>query len=325
MTFRPFALALCALALAASPFAARAQTETIDPNQIAVQVLNKTEPELCAERDNVDLEFVSPEVRRFRLQAVHPSYIGTIAVDRWAPDFTACDMSHDPNFKADNSRRVTFYETPDLWITGFTFPGFWRPANVPVRVGDRVEQGLHLVQVWVRHRERAEEVLVFYPPDGYWRARPLPFRDMRWTAYGSSFLIGPVEVQQRPIVALKEVSFDPTTKTFTLQFVRGGQATIRIDTLDDERQVLDISYSDAMPADTPFAAMRSMYTTEFNADVARVAWRSLKSPGWGESNILAFQGATASELWAGRLTPSMHNLSAPDMVFGKFSKQAAPK
>ncbi len=67
---------------------------------------------------------------------------------------------------------------------------FWRPNTVPVRVGDRVEQGFHVVQLWVRFRERAEEVLVFYPPDGYWRARPLPPPHMRWSAYGSSFLVG---------------------------------------------------------------------------------------------------------------------------------------
>jgi hypothetical protein len=35
----------------------------------------------------------SPEVRRFTVEAVHPAYIGTIVADRWAPDFTNCDMS----------------------------------------------------------------------------------------------------------------------------------------------------------------------------------------------------------------------------------------
>ncbi len=300
-----------------------AQAQIAEANELAVQITNKSEPELCAERDNVALEFASPEVRRFRLQAVHPAYIGTIAVDRWAPDFTSCDMSHDPNFKADHSRRITFYETPDFWLTGYTFPSFWRPNSVPVRVGDRVEQGLHLIQVWMRHRERAEEVLVLYPPDGYWRARPMPFRDMRWTAYGSSFLIGPVEVQERPIVALKDIAFDPESKTFTLNFVRGGQAKIKIDTIDDERNVLDISYSGAMPGNLPFAAMRSMYTTQFNSDVAQVAWRTKGGAGWGESPIMNFKSVAATEIWAGRHVPSLHNLSAPDMVFGKFSSQPA--
>ena len=126
-------------------------------DEFAVSVVNKSEPELCAEKDNVNLEFTSPAVRSLRIQAVHPSYIGQIVVDRWAPDFTSCDMSHDPSFVA-QARRVTFFENERFWLTGYTYPSFWRPATVPFKVGDRVEQGLHVVQLWVLHNERAEEV-----------------------------------------------------------------------------------------------------------------------------------------------------------------------
>lgn len=311
---------LIGLLLALSP--ARAQ-QNIAADELAVSVANKSEPVLCAEKDNIALEFTSPAVRSMRIQAVHPAYIGMIQTDRFAPDFTSCDMSSDPAFHADNSRKVTFFETPDLWLTGYTFPSFWRPANTPVRVGDRVENGLHLVQLWVRYRDRPEEVLVFYPPDGYWRARPLTFADMRWTAYGSSFLVGPVETKGRPIVDLKSIDFDPPTKTFTLAFARGGVAKLRVAAIESSGITLEVSYSGAMPDGLPFAAMRSMYVTEFNADVARVAWRTKGGAGWGESPILSWKGGEATEVWAGRVTPSIHNLSAPDMVFGKFSDKPA--
>ncbi len=68
----------------------------------------------------------------------------------------------------------------------------------------------------------------------------------------------------------------------------------------------------------PFAALRSMYVTEFNADVARVALREKDAAGWREEAILPFRRATATDLWAGRLVPSRHNTSAPDMVFNAF-------
>jgi hypothetical protein len=287
--------------------------------ELAVDVQNRSVPELCAEKDNVELTFSSPLVRSFRVQAVHPAFIGSIVVDRFAPDFTSCDMSGDPVFGA-NARRVTFYESNDLWLTGYTYPSFWRPAVVPFRVGDRVEQGLHVVQLWVRHKERAEEVLVVYPPDGYWRARPLPPSHMRWTAYGSSFLVGPVQVQERPVVALKDIAFDPATRTFTLNFVAGGSATVKLSALDEEHIALDVSLSGAMPEGLPFASMRSMYATEFNADVTRVAWRTAGGKGWGESPVMDFKGGPLTELWAGRLVPSRHNTSAPDMVFGRFAE-----
>ncbi len=316
------ALALCAPALAqypAPPHVPFTPSNGIDANELAVEIANKSGPVLCAEKDNVHLDFTSSAVRGMRIQAVHPAYIGSIVTDKWAPDWTACDMTRDPNFRADNSRRVTFWETPDFWLTGYTFPSFWRPGTVPVRAGGRTETGLHLVQLWMRFRERAEEVLVFYPPDGYWRARPLPFADLRWTAYGSSFLVGPVEVQERPIVALKEVSFDPATMTFTLEFARGGSARLKIEKIDQDRIALDVTYSGAMPAGLPFAAMRSMYATEFNADVAKVAWRGKGGEGWNESPVMMFKGGPATEIWAGRTAPSNHNLSAPDMVFSRFS------
>ena len=227
--------ALLILALAPAALLAQGISGTEEP---AVDVANKSGPVLCAEKDNIELDFSSPSVRRFIIQAAHPAYIGTIGVDRWAPDMTSCDMTHDPHFPA-NAKRVTFWETPQFWLTGYTFPSFWRRNDVPFQVGDKVIEGLHLVQLWMLYRERAEEILVMYPPDGYWRIRPLPFADMRWTAYGSSFLLGPVEFDQRPMVALKEIAFDPATRTFTLAFVRGGTATLQLAIVDQDHIALD--------------------------------------------------------------------------------------
>jgi hypothetical protein len=289
--------------------------------ELQVRVENNSVPELCAEKDNIELDFLSPKVRRMQIQAVHPSYIGTVVTDRWAPDWSSCDLSHDPKFFA-QARRLTFWETPELWLTGYTFPSFWRPNEVPVRVGDRVEKGFHLVQLWMWHRERAEEILVFYPPDGYWRARPLPFEDMRWTAYGSSFLVGPVETQERPIVALEEIAFEPQTRSFALKFKRGGEARVALKSIDQDRATFDVTYSDAMPGGLPFAALRSMYAMQSMSDAAIVAWRSKRGKGWEEAPVTRFGGALATEVWVGRHLPSRHNLSAPDMVFSKF--QGAP-
>jgi hypothetical protein len=285
---------------------------------LAVEAVNASEPTLCAEKDNVYLKLLSGEARRFTVEAVHPAYIGTIVVDRWAPDFTNCDMSKDPVFKFEK-RRLTIYETEEWQLVGLTFPSFWRPNQVPVRVGNRTETGFHLLQLWTRHQERAEEVLVIYPADGYWRARPLPPQNLRWSAYGSSFLIGPVEVEGRPFVDIRDIAFDPATRTFTLNFARGGSATLRLDKLDQERIVLDVNLAQPVAAERPFAALRSMFVSEGNADVAQVAWRSKGGQSWSQSPVMSFTKASVAELWAGRIAPSRHNTSAPDMVFRSFS------
>ncbi len=304
-----------ALLLSASP----AQAASIDG--IAVEVTNASELVLCAEKDNVTLNLASSEVRRFRVQATHPAYIGALTQDRHAPDFTACQDLSPATTEIRPPRQVTFYEDVETWLTGTTFTNFWRPHDVPFRVGDRVERGLHVVQLWVRRDERAEEVLVIYPADGYWRIRPLPPAHMRWSAYGSSFLVGPVETEGRPLVNIKEIAFDPKTMSFRLVFARGGAATIKVDRLDRDQLALDVTFDQPI-AGRPFAALRSMYVTEFNADVARLALREPDAKGWREEPIMSFSRAKATDVWAGRLVPSRHNTSAPDMIFNRF--QAAP-
>jgi len=163
-----------------------------------------------------------------------------------------------------------------------------------------------------------EEVLVFYPQDGYWRLRPLAPAGMAPTAFGSSFLVGPVEIDERPIVRINEVAFDPKIRTFTLQFDRGGSAKLVMTKSDQNRNILDVTL-DRPISGRPFATLRSMFVTEFNNDVARIAVREKDAKGWREDGIMSFKRATATDVWAGRIAPSRHNTSSPDMVFGAFS------
>jgi hypothetical protein len=286
-------------------------------DDLAVDVVNASVPTLCAEKDNVTLNLVSPAVRRFTVEATHPAYIGSITNDRAAPDFSHCDFAAAALAPAP-ARRVTIYETEDWQLVGHRLPSFWRNSAVTVRVGDRVETGIHLLQLWTRFEERAEEVLVLYPPDGYWRARPLPPSHMRWSAYGSSFLLGPIEEEGRPFVDIRDVNFDPDTRSFLLSFARGGAATVRLRTLDQERIVLDAAL-DPVGAERPFAALRSMFVSETDADVAQLRWRAKNSEAWQHAPVMEFKRASAAELWAGRTVPSRHNVSAPDMVFRDFS------
>ena len=237
--------------------------------------------------------------------------------DSFEADWTGCTAPGDPTpGPPQPPKRTTLYEEIDIWVVGLTFPTFWRPATATVRIGDRVEKGVHLLQVWMIRPMGGEEVLVLYPQDGYWRLRPLAPRGLAPTAFGSSFLVGPVEVEERPIVKINEVAFDPKTRTFTLAFERGGSATVKMAKIDQNRNVLDVTFD--RPIDgRPFAALRSMYVTDFNNDVARIAVREKGAKGWREDGIMTFKRATATDVWAGRISPSRHNTSSPDMVFNR--------
>ncbi len=286
---------------------------------LAVDVSNASEPVLCAEKDNVTINLTSRDVRSFRIEAAHPAYIGTLQRDSFEADWTGCTAPGDPTPGTPQPpRRTTLYEQIDFWVVGLTLPTFWRPSTTTVRIGNRVEKGIHLLQVWMIRPMGGEEVLVLYPQDGYWRLRPLAPAGLAPTAFGSSFLIGPVEVEGRPIVKIREVAFDPAARTFTLAFERGGAATVKMSTTDQNRNALDVSFD--KPVDgRPFAALRSMYITDFNNDVARIAVREKDAKGWREEPILAFKRALATDIWAGRVSPSRHNTSSPDMVFNGFA------
>ena len=219
-------------------------------------------------------------MRSFRIEAAHPSYLGGVARDSFEADWTACDMSADPSFKPPGPpRRTTIYEEIEFWLVGLTLDSYWRPSTAVVRVGDRVERNIHLLQLWMIRPMGGEEVLVLYPQDGYWRIRPMAPQGLAPTAFGSSFLVGPIEEEGRPIVRIKEVAFDPRTKTFSLQMERGGTVSLSVVAVDQKQNVIHVSY-DRPVTGRPFAMMRSMYVTEFNNDVARVAVKEPGAQGW---------------------------------------------
>lgn len=308
-------MATLSLSFLASP-QATAQTP------VGVKVENKSEPVLCAEKDNVTLTFAHPKVTKFRIEAAHPAYINTLQADSFEADWTSCDFAEEAKAQPP-PRKVTLYEDIDIWVTGYTFANFWRDRKVPFRIGDKTDDTLHLIQVWVRKDERAEEVLVLYPTDGYWRARPLPPKHLGWSAYGSSFMIGPVENAGRPVVNLADVAFDPKERKFSMTFAGGGSATLTIAALTREAQVLDVEFSEPISGPA-FAALRSMFITRFNNDVAEVAALESGATSWNERSIMEFEGGQdTTQVWTGRLYPSRHNTSAPDMVFRNFSQPAA--
>ena len=312
---RAAALLLC-LGFAAPAFAA---------GDIAVELKNESEPVLCAEKDNVTIKAMSPQVRRFQIEAAHPAYAAGLVRDNWDADWANCDMKGDPSFAPPTPpRRVTFYESIDYWLVGYTFPTFWRPADTTFRVGDRVEKGLHLVQLWKLGKDKSYEVLVVYPQDGYWRARPMPPQGLGFNSYGSSFLFGPIEQEGRPVVNIKEIEFDPKTISFKMHFKDGNAGTLTLASVDENRMVLDAVLDRPVGEGKGFVALRSMYVTEFNNDVARIAIREPGAKGWREEPLMPFQGGKATDVWMGRTNYSRHNTSAPDMIFRHFSADPNP-
>jgi len=283
-----------------------------------VQVENASRRTKCAEEDNVYVRLSGVGIARFAIEALPPPYLATLQKDKTAPDFANCDMSQDVTYPF-KRRDLVLYEDRDYRLVGHTYDRFWRPERVPVRVGKKVVSGLHLLQLFRKTEGRWIEVLVVYPSDGYWRAKPLPPPQFADTAYGSSFLIGPIEEDDRPFVPIKSIEFVRRTLEFHLAF-KTGEAVLRLAEASRARTRLEVSLSPAA-GKTPFAALRSMFVSPLQADTAEAV---VASTGMAPVTIPLpnFALAETGDITFARSVPSEHNTSAPDMRFADFVRAA---
>lgn len=288
-----------------------------DRGAIEADFVNASRPTRCAEEDNVYVQVAGDNIARFRIRAEHPAYIGGVRADSTAPDFTDCDMSADPRYAAE-PRTIVLHDDGEIKLVGHTFASFWRPASASFRVLDRHEPGLHLIQL-IRRTERGEiEQLVVYPADGYWRLKPMPPAALPDTAYGSSFLFGPIEEGGRPYVAIREIVFDPVRVVFRIRFGDDRVGTLKVIETDALSSALELSIDPPLAAGRPFAALRSMFVSTAQADVSLAQWSD--AGGAAQRPVLGFDRFRATSARFGRREPSLHNLTAPDFVFDAFER-----
>lgn len=278
--------------------------------------INASQFTRCAEEDNVYVKVQAAGIHRFSIVAEHPHYVRAITTDSTALDFTHCDMSGDPRFRFTPLTTV-LYEDHSIRLVGHRFDTFWRGEQVDFWVGDRNVPGLHLVQL-LRKGERDIEILVVYPADGYWRAKPLPPAQLPDSAYGSSFLIGPIEEDGRPLVRFRSLRFNPQGLRFDLQFADASRGRLSVVSDTREKTELSVELERASTAHSPFAALRSMFVTIDNSDASIAQWNDA-SGRQQRLPIMEFDRFRAVSGRFGRVEASRHNLSAPDHVFEQFS------
>lgn len=288
-----------------------------------VTVENKTRPTACAEEDNVSLALSGRGIARFRVEALQPPYLAGIGADTTAPDFSNCNFdggAHptDPSY-AFKPRRVVLHDGRQWMIVGITLPTFWRPHRVPVRVGQRSEDDIHLLQVFAKKPgAKPLEAIVMYPADGYWRLKPLPKARFGDGVYGSSFLMGPVETDGRPVVNIASIEVRTQPLAFRLRFVGGGRADVKVAEISRTRTALEVALAPPTRRDQPFAVLRSMYVTADNADVSALSWQATPSSAMQTQDLPSVSTLEAAQVRFGRTVPSRHNTSAPDIRFSGF-------
>ena len=151
------------------------------------------------------------------------------------------------------------------------------------------------------------EVFVLYQ-DGNLRLKPQPPIGRNDVCFGSSVIVGPVDAEatERPYTDISEVQFSPENLCFDISYRSGGTA---IQCLTVNRSEATLRVEPSYSAKKPFAAFRSMWVRDGNADVDTIqtfdgagypiisGWANLLGPAWRFSHK----------------TVSTHNTSAPDI------------
>ncbi|AGU50641.1 hypothetical protein VAPA_1c35570 [Variovorax paradoxus B4] len=293
---------------------------------VSATVENATTATACAEEDNVSMVLRGEGIRRMRIEALQPAYLDSVGSDTTAPDFSGCNFdggAHptDPAHKF-KPRRVVLLDDAQWRIVGMTLPSFWRPQQVPVRVGARTDRGFHMLQIFRKEEGKALEALVLYPADGYWRIKPLPQARFGDGVYGSSFLLGPVEQGSRPVVDIASIRIVPKPLAIHLRFVGGGSAVAKVSEISRARTALDVTLSKPTANARPFAVLRSMYVAPDNADVSELRWQESAEAAEQVLPLPDVKTLSATQVRFGRSLPSKHNTSAPDIEFSGFDDKA---
>ncbi|NWB98107.1 hypothetical protein HX882_19605 [Pseudomonas gingeri] len=295
----------------------------------SVTIINASRPTQCAEEDNVYIKLLAQNIRHLTIEARQPSYIDTLKSDRSTSDFSHCHFNAAPPLRpADHPfapRQIVLWESENYLMIGNTYATFWRPQAPDIEVNGQHHADIHLIQLFLKDKTEPtlgrHEFLVLYPSDGYWRAKPIPALSLNDSVYGSSFLVGPITDAERPFVELTQVRFSPETMSFSLSYADGSQGLMKIARINRERITLHYTHDREFPTPRPLAAIRSMYVSPDNADVAEVSFRTVASGPLIRTPLSEFTEARVQQVNFGRSQPSRHNTSAPDIWFGNFKGQ----
>ncbi len=198
---------------------------------------------------------------------------------------------------------------------------WWRGRGMRVVAGNEVRDGFQQVTFYRRCPGCSTQIpgadswpsfLVLYQ-DGNLRLIPHPPQGQESVCYGSSVIVGPVEVpapinaQSRPYVDIQTVTFNPqTVPCFDITYVNGGQAHV-CPTVDRSQAVanVEIAYD---TVNKPFAVLRCMWVSDGNADVDHIQNYE------GDFSILSNWTQLTGPWWFfHRDSWSRHNNSAPDI------------
>ncbi len=208
---------------------------------------------------------------------------------------------------------VKLFDDGQTVVEAVRLEAWWRPRGMDVQVDEgQPVADAHYVRIYrnVAGSNEWPQFFVLYM-DGNMRLIPHPPEGRNRVCFGSSVIVGPVEVGARPLAEIDRVTYFSATRTMVVTYRTGDTAVP--DLGDVSRAAARVTVAVYYPTDErPFAAFRSMFVAEGNADVDHVQWRDAGG-AWHDDAIFDYPGGQATEWLFHRATRSRHNTSAPDI------------
>ncbi|MCB9857767.1 MAG: hypothetical protein H6818_18950 [Phycisphaerales bacterium] len=274
---------------------------------IETQFDNASAPTLCAEVDNVTFYMTSP-VLGFQVTATHPVYGPSTC--NCPPNFMDCPPPSGDDFQFPPALPVRLYDNGDWVVWAYRLESWWRPQGMTAIGPDGSMTDAHYIAVSkkIAGAPSWPEFCVIYQ-DGNMRLIPHPPISLQCVCFGTSVIVGPVTIGDRPYSEISSVIFNASDKSLTLNYVAGGSANISL-SVDRTQATADVSVS--YSTSVPFGSLRSMYVTETNSDTA---FAQILFHGQTVENgpALDVDDTIGDEIFLYRLTSSAHNQSAPDI------------
>ncbi len=278
---------------------------------------NRSVATRCAEHDNVSIPLVLPgrdvSLVAFAIEARHPSY--SFDEDHGEEDFTNCPPPTHPDTLFASPGTFLMHDDGETAIIAVRLERWWRPRGMTAGGPRGQFTDAHYIALHRRVDGHYPQVLVLYS-DGNLRLKPFPPEGRVDTLFGSSIVLGPVRISDRPFASLSSIEYRPESRSFDIVFDSGESAILSLESVNRRRTRVRVEVDYTTPQDAAFATFRSMYVSEGNCDVDHVTWES--SDQVRDSAIMAFSGALAEEFLFSRQIISRHNVSAPDIWIGDF-------
>lgn len=277
------------------------------PEMTTAFSLNQSTATLCAEEDNVNIPILS-NVDSFIIEATHPAYI--VGTDNCAPDFANCPPAV-PGYPFIPGVFELFNDGETI-VEAIRESEWWLPNGIDFSVDNNdPENDIHYIRIYRKIADANEwpQFFVLYM-DGNVRLIPHPPVGTDSVCFGSSVIIGPAPIAERPMAEIASARYISASGTVEILYQAGGTATLEF--LEINRTIARVMITVNYTTKIPFATFRSMFVEDGNSDVDHVIWKNT-SGNFNDEPIMTFLGGEGIEWLFFRRTRSQHNTSSPDI------------